>query len=237
MEIDIENLKDIRNSLKNSGRIDPKYESILKLIINEEMSKVILDELKIEGEVIGIFPYGSRVYGYDTEQSDSDYIIVMKSAMLDNGAFRNNAISNDDYTIQGVVYSRGGFIDAINNYEIGALECLFLPEDKVILKKWSFKITNWNTQAMVKSIIRKASDSRHYSNMSCKNGDRERGMRSMFHALRILKFGLQLKEHQKIVDYSESNELYKNFMSVDPEDFDSRDYFKEFDELVKELKK
>lgn len=202
----------------------------------ESIKDHILKELNIKGEILAIFPYGSQVYGTDKEDSDHDYIIVMKSAMLDNGAFRNNAISNKDWTIQGVVYSRGGFINAINSYEIGALECIFLPEEKIIYKKWPFKVTNWNEKAMVKAIIRKASDSRHYANMASKNGDKERGIKSMYHALRILRFGLQLKKHQKIVDFGECNDMYKEFMAMEPEDFDSRDYFKKFDELVKELR-
>ena len=169
----------------------------------EEISKHILKELNVEGDVLAIFPYGSRVYGTASEDSDYDYIIVMKGAMLDNGAFRNNAISNDDYTIQGVVYSRGGFIDAINKYEIGALECLSLPEDKIILKKWPFKVTKWNNREMIKAIISKASNSLHYSKMASKNDDNERAIKSMYHALRILNFGLQLKEHKKIVDFKQ----------------------------------
>lgn len=196
----------------------------------------ILNELGVEGEVLAIFKYGSQVYGTATEESDHDFIIVMKSAMLDNGAFRNNAISNKDWTIQGVVYSRGGFLDAINNYEIAALECLSLDPSQVILCKWPFKVTNWNNKRLIKAIIRKASDSRHYSKMASKNGDGERAIRSMFHALRILHFGLQLKEHQKIVNFQECNEMYEDFKKIDSNNFDSRNYFSIFDELVIKLK-
>jgi hypothetical protein len=206
----------------------------------EIIKKHILSELKIEGEVIAIFPYGSHVYGTDNEHSDHDYIIVMKNGTLPSGAFRDNAISNSDYTIQGVVYSRSGFKHAVESYEIGALECFFLPEDKVIFRdeKWMklIKLDNWKEKAMVDAIIRKASDSRHYANMASKNGDKERGIKSMYHAFRILRFGIQLKKHQKIVNYSECNGMYDEFMALDPEKFDSRDYFKKFDELVKELR-
>jgi len=205
--------------------------------MKDEMAKHILEELGVEGDVLAIFPYGSHVYGTATEKSDRDYIIVMKGAMLDNGAFRNNAISNADWSIQGVVYSRGGFLDAINNYEIAALECLSLDKSQIVLKKWPFKVTNWNNKRLVKAIIRKASDSRHYSCMASKNGDKERAIKSMYHALRILHFGLQLKEHQKIVDFKECNGMYEEFMKIEEENFDSRDYFRIFDELVNKLKK
>jgi hypothetical protein len=196
----------------------------------------ILSELNITGEVLSVFEYGSQVYGTATGESDHDYIIVMKGAMLPSGAFRDNAVSNSDWTIQGVVYSRGGFQDAINNYEIGALECLSLDPSQIIVNKWPFKMRNFNEKEMVKKIIRKASDSRHLANMQCKGGDKERGMKGMFHALRILRFGIQLKKHQKIVDFQECNELYKEFQAIEPEDFDSRDYFGVFDELLAKLR-
>jgi hypothetical protein len=197
----------------------------------------ILKELNITGEVIAIFPYGSRVYGTAGRDSDNDFIIVMKSGMLDNGAFRNNAISNENKSIQGVVYSRGGFIDAINNYEIGALECLSLDPDDVILKKWPFKVQKWDETAMVKAIISKASASRHNADQQCKNGNQWIGKKGMYHALRILTFGLQLKEHQKIVDFEACNEMHAEMMGVEDEEFDTRDYYYTFDWLLKELRK
>lgn len=67
---------------------------------------------------------------------------------------------------QAVCYSRSGFIDAINNYEICALECLFLSEDKIIQKKWNFSITSWNDKEFVKKIISKASSSWHFSTLN-----------------------------------------------------------------------
>ena len=197
----------------------------------------ILTELNITGEVLAVFPYGSHVYGTATEESDRDYIIVMKSSLLPSGAFKDNAISNADYSIQGVVYSRGGFQDAINNYEIAALECISLsPSDKLV-DKWTFKINNWNETTMVKKIIEKASASRHIANMQSKSGDKEYAIKGMFHALRILQFGLQLKKHRKIVDFQVCNNLYNDFMKIIPENFDTRNYFRIFDELLIELRK
>ena len=196
----------------------------------------ILGELGITGDVLAIFPYGSQVYGTAGPESDHDYIIVMKSAMLDNGAFRNNAISNDDRTIQGVVYSRGGFIDAINNYEIGALECLSLPDNMVIHKKWPFKSYNWNEKAMVKAIISKASSSRHNADQQSKNGNKVIGKRGMYHALRILNFGVQLKRAKKIVNFKACNDMYFEMMKVEHREFDTRDYYEEFDRLLEKLR-
>lgn len=194
----------------------------------------ILKELNITEDVIAIYPYGSQVYGTANQFSDHDYIIVTKST-LDSGAFKDNAISNADYTVQGVLYSRSGFIDAINNYEIGALECLSLEPEQIILKKWPFKSTKWVEKDMVKNIIKKASASRYIADKNAKHDHREQAKKGMFHALRILHFGLQLKEHQKIVNFGECNELYKEIMEIDADDFDTRDWYFKFDTLKSKL--
>lgn len=196
----------------------------------------ILKKLNIEEEVLAIYPYGSRVYGTATESSDHDYIIVTKSAQLKSGAFKQNAISSKDWAIQGVLYSRGGFIDAINNYEIGALECLFLDPNLPVLAKWPFKIQKWNEKEMVNKIIQKASASWHIASEQSKGGWKDRAKKGVYHALRILIFGIQLKEHQKIVDYAEANYLKKEIDRLPDDMFDERQYLSLRDELMAKLK-
>jgi hypothetical protein len=204
--------------------------------MNEEAER-ILKELDIRENILAIFRYGSRVYGTADNQSDHDYIIVTKGATLMGGAFRaSSPLTSKDWMMQGVLYSRGGFIDAINNYEIAALECLSLKDEDVIMCEWDFKISKWDEKEMVKSIIKKASNSRHIADQQAKTGYIERAKKGMFHALRILHFGLQLKEHKKIVNFEACNEMYFKFRGVDPDDFDTRNYYKEFDRLLSELR-
>jgi hypothetical protein len=180
-------------------------------------AKEILELLNIpEADAVNIYPYGSRVYGTYNDESDEDFIIVYKSAFLPNGAFRNNAISSKDRKVQAVCYSRSGFQDAINNYEIGALECLSVPDDKVIMKKWPFKIQKWDVKEMGKKIISKASASWHLANLQFKDDEIEMAKKGVYHALRILDFGDQLKEHGKIVSFHEAQVLRKQIMEEEP---------------------
>lgn len=198
----------------------------------------IIKELGIQEEIVSIYKYGSQVYGTASKYSDHDYIIVAKNSMLNSGAFKNNAVSSSDYTIQGTLYSRGGFQDAINNYSMPAMECLSLSQDDVLLRKWPFKIQKWDSKEMIDKVIQQASASRHIADKQAKTSDgefKDRAKRGMFHAIRILMFGLQLKEHQKIVDFSAANELHSEMMSIEDEDFDTRDWYKLFDELSSEL--
>jgi hypothetical protein len=200
----------------------------------------IIKELGIEEEIICIYSYGSQVYGTATMYSDYDYIIVAKNSMLNSGGFKNNAVSNDTYTMQGTLYSRGGFQDAINNYEMPAMECLSLTPEQVLLRKWPFKVQKWNNDEMVKKVIERASASRYIADKQAKTGEfgefKDRAKRGMYHALRILIFGEQLKEHQKIIDFTASNDLHAKMMAIDDDDFDTRDWYELFDELAAKLK-
>ena len=99
----------------------------------------ICQELNLDfNKVLNVYPYGSQIYGTANEESDNDFVIVFKGSLLPSGAFKDNAISSKDRSIQGVCYSRSGFLDAINNYQINALECIFLPEDKIVQEKQKF---------------------------------------------------------------------------------------------------
>lgn len=197
----------------------------------------ICNELRLDySKILNIYPYGSKIYGSNDEFSDSDYIIVFKSSLLPSGAFRDNAISSDDREIQGVCYSRSGFIDAINNYEIGALECIFLAEDKIVQKKMNFGITKYNDKELSKKIIQKASASWHFATLANKDGHMESCAKNVFHALRILDFGIQVKKNKTIVDYSSMNKIQFEIMN-DFNYFDPYDYYDLFLTLSEEMKK
>jgi hypothetical protein len=160
-------------------------------------------------DIWNIYPYGSHVYGNAGEDSDSDYIIVFKQSILPSGAFKDNAKSSDDYEIQGTCYSRGGFIDAINNYQMSVLEAIFLPDEMIVKKTFNFKMNKFEEKQFSKKVITLASASWHNAVLSYKDDNFEYVDKNIYHALRILDFGYQIKEHGKIVDYGSCNELKK----------------------------
>lgn len=199
------------------------------------LAEEICKELNIDyTKVLNIYMYGSKVYLTNDEYSDNDYIIVFKSSLLPSGAFRDNAISSKHRDVQGVCYSRSGFIDAINNYEIGALECIFLPEDKVVQKKMNFGITKYREEDLSKKIISKASSSWHFAQLAFKDENIESSMKNVFHALRILDFGIQVKENQKIVNYSTMNDIMREIYT--DENFEPYNYYKNFIELSEKIR-
>ncbi len=202
----------------------------------ENKVEEILTALNIAEDVIGIFAYGSRVYGTATENSDYDYIIVTKGAFLKSGGFRQNAISSSDRKIQGVLYSRSGFIDAINNYDIAVLECLFLDRKDVLLMKWPFKIQKWETKVLVEKLIQKASASWYIATQQIKDDYKEIAKKGIFHSLRILMFGLQLKEYGKIIDFTVANSLKTEIDNFDLNEFDEKTYLTMRNNLMLKLR-
>lgn len=196
----------------------------------------ICEALNIEySQVLNIYPYGSRVYGSVNEFSDEDYVIVFKTSLLPSGAFKDNAISSEDKMIQGTCYSRAGFIDALNNYQIVALECMFLPEDKIIQKKMEFSIKKLDKREMAKKLITIASASWHNAMLSQKNNNILYAKKNVYHALRILEFGVQIKMYDKIMDYSILND-FKKRLDLRAQDFNVKNFYSRFISLSEELK-
>jgi len=197
----------------------------------------ICTALKIDyDQILNIYPYGSKVYGTANENSDDDFIIVYKTSFLPSGAFKDNAISSEDRMIQGTCYSRAGFIDALNNYQIVALECTFLPDDLVVQKKMSFPLKKLDKKEMAKKLITLASASWHNAILSHKDNNILFAKKNIYHSLRILEFGIQIKNHDKIADYGVMND-FKRQLDFRTADFHVRNYFPRFTELSEELKK
>lgn len=194
----------------------------------------VLTALNIKGTVLNVYPYGSRVYKTNNSKSDNDYIIVMKAGILESGAFRDNAISNDDKSIQGIVYSRGGFQDAINNYDMGALECIFLEDQYILKNTWPFKLNKLIKRDLIKKVISKASNSWHIAKQQYKDGNIEHAKKGVWHALRILEFGEQIVKHNKIINYSSCNKLKDEIDSDN--NFKINDYVIIRDSFIKTLR-
>jgi hypothetical protein len=195
----------------------------------------ICEKLKIDySQILNIYPYGSKIYGTSNEDSDDDFVIVYRSSLLPSGSFKDNAISSEDRSVQGSCYSRSGFIDAINNYQISALECIFLPDDKIVQKKMNFSMNKFDVKELSKKIISTASSSWHFANLAYQDDNIDSSKKNIYHALRILDFGIQIKENRKIVDYGSAS-LYKELVDY-AEDYKPKNFHDLFIELSEKLK-
>ncbi len=146
--------------------------------------------------VICIYPFGSRVYGSHTSDSDFDYILVVKDY------FDSNDINIHVYTVSQ-------FQLKLDNHDIQILECIYLPKKLQIKENYIF-IHNLDRQKLRASISTIASNSWVKGKKKLIiSGDYDENLaiKSIFHSLRILDFGIQLGTEGKIYNYSSMNWL------------------------------
>lgn len=155
--------------------------------------------------------FGSYVYGTNNEQSDVDVVIVTKHKSI-------------DMTINGVDYqilSEQDFIKKLNLHQIMPLETFFLPNDKIIHEQNGYR-ESLNFSISTKTLRHSLSQTASNSFVKCKKKltmEQELdyvGLKSLYHSLRILTFGIDMATHGEITNYSVCNDLYHEIINEEP---------------------
>lgn len=160
-----------------------------------------------DSNILNAFMYGSRVYGTNHQDSDYDFICVLEHKEQDNPLAQFGDVTN---------YSVDEFQELVNQHEISVLECLFLPTEFVLKQNQTFSFS-LNKSKLRESISAKSSNSW----VKCKKKflveedyNPYVGKKSAWHSLRILDFGKQIADHQKIIDFSTSNHFLLDIMQM-----------------------
>lgn len=146
--------------------------------------------------------YGSKVYGTADEESDIDYVQVSNSFEGEKQVSGQNV----DIT----KYSPELFQKMLDDHDVSALECFFLPPNLVgkcgPCPEFNFQL---DLAKLRRSFSAKASNSWVKAKKKIDVHQEYRlGRKSLFHCLRILDFGIQIAEHGMIVDYSRANLMW-----------------------------
>ena len=204
-----------------------------------------------------VYPFGSYVYGTYDETSDHDYIAILKDDCSKNTPI---IIQNDEnWTVH--LYTLSEFLLKLDNHDIAILECVYLcpdlsfkPAFKLDVAKLRESISTISSHSWVKG-KKKLIVSGDY--------DKKAGLKSIFHSLRILDFGIQLATNNSIIpnsmnwlweelkllgekyDYDELwniidsryRETYHNirsdFKKVAPKDISNNDISKALEDILK----
>ena len=167
-------------------------------------------------DLLNYYNYGSRVYGTASESSDYDYILVIK----DNSSFKKEYLKVNNYEYHFVKKSE--FEQKLNDHKIDFLECYFAPKEMVFFEHFrpKFEIDKWKLR---KSISQVCNNSWSKCRKKIEQGDYYIGIKSLFHSIRILHFGIQIAKYGKIIDYSECNNYWKE---INDGEFYDWEYFK-----------
>ena len=177
--------------MQNTENPETHKENILKILLDMEIP---------EWKIRNVYIYGSRIYG--TYNEGSDYDVIVTACGLDE----HKEIMVGDYNIH--IYTPDIFKDNLYKYTPVNIECLFLPDWAKIQEKDSIDFIIDNNK------LRKLFSGYSFNSwMKAKRkileGDYYRGVKSIFHSLRILDFGRQIIAHGKIVDFKRANRYWK----------------------------
>lgn len=174
----------------------------------DQILKVCNHQTKLEiDNVIAIYPYGSRVYLNARKNSDYDYIVIVKNKT--NEQYSDRLININFFTAEE-------HQTRLDEHEISALECYFLPDDLQIKHSgiFGFKL---DLSKLRHSLSAKSSNSWVKAKKKLtveKDYDLDLGRKSLFHSMRIIDYGIQIANNGKIVDYGSCNDLFNEIMNT-----------------------
>lgn len=183
-------------------------------------TELIIKEIGVHPlKVRNLYLYGSRIYGTARPESDWD-IICITAALLEHEEKRVK-MENDLINIHLITPDK--FQSGLANHDMMNLECYFSPDWARLQEKVELKFV-LNKKKLAKNIIAQSFNSWQGGKHKLEGGDIYRGLKSVFHSLRMLMFAIQIAEHEKIVDFSQANYLHKEINECDEIDWD---YFRE----------
>eukprot|EP01012_Entosiphon_sulcatum_P058989 TRINITY_DN83247_c0_g1_i1.p1 TRINITY_DN83247_c0_g1~~TRINITY_DN83247_c0_g1_i1.p1 ORF type:complete len:619 (+),score=84.21 TRINITY_DN83247_c0_g1_i1:25-1881(+) len=189
-------------------------------------------------ETIAVYLFGSRVYGCHGPDSDFDFVAIVldeKFARValairtasgiaeggfDSGAEEAVVLSGTGETPFDVtVHSMRHFRQLLDQQDVRAFECVCLPPGPFVLHEMLH--FEWRVELPVlrTSLSRWANNSwsKGHKKLSFEAHAELVGMKSLFHALRIMAFGLQLARDGRITDYSVANIHWRAICAIGPD--------------------
>lgn len=160
----------------------------------------IIDKYIDDSNVVAIFPFGSHVYGTATPESDEDYIIVAKQW------FDSNDINIHVYTVEQ-------YDIALKRCDIQILECAFCPinliwkinPDIVTVYDKYLNIDKNNLRKSISTITSNSWVKGKKKLLVSGDYDVNLAIKSVFHSLRILDYGIQIASSNTIQDWGSMN--------------------------------
>lgn len=155
-------------------------------------------------EILNRYRFGSHVYGTQTKDSDEDFICVTDEKII------SEDLNTKYYTV-------AEFQRLLDNHEIQMLECYFLPGRFILQQSYtgfSFTLDLAKLRVSISTISSNSWVKGKKKLIVQADYDKKLGVKSVFHAVRILGLGIQLAQTGKIADYSEYNWLYADLIKL-----------------------
>lgn len=186
--------------------------------------------------VKAVILYGSRVYDTHTDDSDHDYLVVVDSTTLSHPIEVEIGIHHlENSDVEVSVMSDTLFDSLLENCEVRTIESIFTSKSFVPIgyswiqeRKDIFSDRFESDPDTTKNLLRSAF-SAVSSNSEVKGRKKVRdakltsgelsysecmiGLKSVFHSIRLLMFGVQIGESKKIEDFTSAKECWDEIMT------------------------
>lgn len=202
----------------------------------EEIYQELLTRIGLsDSQVIEAYMYGSRVYGTAKKTSDWDFIVVVDEKDYTTEQYSDNLINVNFFRFKS-------HHQRIAECEPSAMECCFL-DDKFILKRQYplyYKMLNINPDKLRRAFSAKSSNSWVKAKKKLtvpEDYNDQVGKKSLWHAMRIIDFGIQIATKGRIEDYGSCNWFYDEVMYCKDWSEMFEKYKKRYNEMCTEFRK
>lgn len=172
-------------------------------IHDQLIQTILLETHKIPfDKILGIYPFGSITYNTVTDRSDHDFVVIVD---MDVDYIQHESDMIDVHIISETRYKK-----MLVEHDIMALETYFNP---MPIKKFDteFKLNLPQLRQKISAIVSN-SWVKAKKKVTLENEDTYSGYKSLFHAIRILDFGIQLAETGKIIDFKRSSHIWDEIL-------------------------
>lgn len=175
-----------------------------------------------DSNILNVYRFGSIVYGTNNIHSDEDFICVTKERQV-----------SADINVH--MYTVSEFETLLSNNDIQAMECMFLTNEFILKNehKFDFKVDISKLRESISTVSNTSYVKAKKKLTVMADYDKKLALKSLFHSLRILDFGIQLARDGKIYNYSSMNYVYTDIMKIG----DTYDYNKLWEVLDSKYRK
>lgn len=175
----------------------------------------IIEKVKIHPlRVKNVYCFGSRVYGTADDFSDWDYLLL-GSTMQEHQEFKPEHDLMNVHIITPDIFKK-----RLERHEIQPLECVFAPQEFRLLEKIDYlKDFKLNTNILKNIAFGESFTAWKTAKKRFDEGDQYRGLKAVYHGLRILDFALQICDNKKIVDFTSMNYIWDEIKDTEEDDY------------------
>jgi len=172
--------------------------------------------------VLNQYTFGSFVYGTNTHLSDNDMIFITDEKIISDNI-------NHHY------YTKNEFQLLINQHDIAALECIFSHSIfKTESIQFIFNLDKWKLRQSISGVSSNSFVKAKKKLIVIADYDKYLGVKSFFHSLRIIDYGIQIAQHSKIINFKSMNWLFDDLQKLSCE-YDGVELWEKIDTKYRKL--